>query len=179
MIKPMWKTEIGTYMLLTEAPLEAKAFIIFYINILWPDTARIQFNSYGPGGANENAGKEVYPWNAPFDLCDNMEDVRRFLRWFPLSLFPYGNANSIKTKKFAGRWIAALDLLVNDCFKNPKLIINKSAWGLGWYTRWMTTREGREETIDMQKDVADNNIKGYYYIIIVFIFVIIEIKIIK
>jgi hypothetical protein len=152
--KTMWKKTSADYMFKSRSPsLDVKAFILFYRNALWPDRERECFNSMKVGGENQHFLKENYAWNIESAVMSK----KSLAEWFPKAIFPLGPFYDDATIIFSSKFRACLDLLVEHCFKKPKLILKKTTMGLGWFADDQNT-EGA--LISMKDDVIPNA-KGY------------------
>jgi len=142
--KPMWNDDTGGFMYYSAGDLELKAFILFYINVLWPDEDRNAFNSLRPGKVNCGVESKFYPWNQGILSEYNIK------KWFPRAIFPEGPGYDSESCLLSRRLRGCLDLLVKCFFKKPKLMIKKCPLsGLGWYDD-----DNNELDLDMHEDIT-------------------------
>lgn len=151
--KTMWKKSSADFMYKSQAPMDVKAFILFYCNVLWPDKVRSSFNSTRVGGENVHFQRENYAWNLDVAVMSS----KSLALWYPKAIFPNGPVYDEATSIVSGKWRACLDVLVEVCFKKPKLTLKKTAMGLGWYA---DDQNSERALISMKDDVIPNS-KGY------------------
>jgi len=129
--KPQWNEYNSRYMFISECEIELKAFITFYMLVLWPDEIRCKLNKTfkNPDDPNYNMDKTYYTWNQD---CYGVEEELK--KWFPFSIFPNGPHFDEETELLSLKYRAALDLLIEDFFKVKKMILIKThEMGLSWY----------------------------------------------
>ena len=80
---PMWNIHTSTYLNPSDAEIECKAFVIFYINVLWPDEELESFQRQRNHN-NELPDNRFHQWNLPVSQWTNV------YKWFPTSIFPQG-----------------------------------------------------------------------------------------
>jgi len=127
---PQWTLESSNYINQTDAEIDIKAFAMFYVHILWPDSSRDEWNltRYLIDHASGRHVTDHYSWNIPRE-DDN------YMKWFPYTIFPNGINYNKKSIELSIRLRCCLDNLVVDCFFKPDLVLNKSnKFGLGFFS---------------------------------------------
>jgi len=129
--QPQWNESNSSFMFSKDCcDLELKAFINFYMLVLWPNEVRCMFNTIRIiGHINYNMDKSKHTWNN--DCFRNEEE---FKLWFPTTIFPNGPFYDEDSKKQSVKYRAALDLLVVDFFQQKNMILQKTnEMGLCWF----------------------------------------------
>lgn len=151
---PMWNEVSSNFLNISKAEIEIKAFVLFYIYVLWPDNVRDSFNRLkrrGHSDVNRHFSSNLYPWNLPASNKSN------YIKWFPVSIFPFGPGFDAKTKTLSSRLRSCLDNLVEDCFSKPNLILKKSKeFGLGYFCDYLM-----DNTLSMQR--VSKQVTGFYF----------------
>jgi len=129
--QPQWNESNSSFMFSKDCDIELKAFINFYMLVLWPNDVRCMFNTIRIiGHLNYNMDKSKHTWN---NDCFRDGD-EEFILWFPKTIFPNGPHYDEDSKKLSMRYRAALDLLVVDFFQQKNMILHKTNdMGLCWY----------------------------------------------
>ena len=147
---PMWTEQSADIICKSaEYPIDLKAFVIFYVYILWPDNIRkaIQKQSFHD--------IKKMPWNLPFTNPMNLQ------KWFPLSIFPNGPGHDDESMLLSMKLKSCFDSLIFSCFLNINVKLKKSDEdGLGFYSRWHNLK---------MKNLCDG-IKGIFYFLLFQIF---------
>jgi len=162
-LKPQWNRENSSVIFYDEdVEIELKAYIVFYMLVLWPNQVRCLFNTLRiEGHINENMDKSKHTWNQ--DCYGNVEE---FNLWFPKEIFPNGLYYDDDAIVLSTQYKAALDLLVDDCFRNKKMIIKKLPnMGIGWFA---DSSCGCVVPLDMS--CVANNTTGYNYYFLINMF---------
>ena len=128
---PMWTYESSEYLNKSKnQPIDLKAFVLFYIYILWPDNVRESFKEDIPLTSNGRIDYLKMPWNLPVSNYNN------YVRWFPISIFQNGPGFDEDSKMLSLYYRCCLDNLVVACFCHHDVDLKKNAvYGLGFYSR--------------------------------------------
>jgi len=135
--KPIWNLASSDRLNKSESPIEIKAFVLFYIYLIWPDLVRdhcynnFVFNPISNFKRDDNGriNTKFLPWNL---ACTNSDNL---IKWFPLSIFPNGPGYDEQSHDLSVKLRCCLDNLVSDIFLKPDLILKKSVeFGIGFYS---------------------------------------------
>ena len=123
---PMWDDTTTNYLCHCDVGIDAKAFALFYIYILWPDLNRESFQRQRQdcdfnGSPNGFILKiDEFPWNLPASKTE------RYKKWFPVSIFPNGTGFNEASIILHLQLRACYDQLVRDFFYKEHLILSKT-----------------------------------------------------
>jgi len=128
---PMWTFESSEYLNNSSQPIDLKAFVLFYIYVLWPDSVRESFKIDIELNTNGQVNSFLMPWNLPVSNYNN------YVKWFPKSIFPNGPGFNEDSMMLSLYLRCCLDNLVVACFCQHDVDLKKTAeYGLGFYSRY-------------------------------------------